>query len=69
MKTAKELELSLMIKNLNIQQLNLKVNELESKNTKALDYIYLCKNGIEMFKYEVLERILGGKNENKIKKF
>lgn len=39
MKTAKELELSLILKESHIQQLNLYVEQLENQINKAIDYI------------------------------
>lgn len=46
MKTAKELELSLLLKESHIQQLNLKLNDLENRIDKAIEYIRLeyCNN-------------------------
>lgn len=39
MKTAKELELSLLLKESHIQQLNLKVNNLEDRINKAIEML------------------------------
>ena len=46
MKTAKELELSLLLKESHIQQLNLKLNDLENRIDKAIEHIRLeyCNN-------------------------
>lgn len=44
MKTAKELELSLLLKESHIIQLNLYINELENRINKAIEYI---KSGIK----------------------
>lgn len=39
MKTAKELELSLLLKESHIQQLNLKLNDLQNRIDKAIKYV------------------------------
>ena len=46
MKTAKELELSLLLKESHIQQLNLKLNDLENRIDKVTEYIRIeyCNN-------------------------
>ena len=46
MKTAKDLELSLVLKESHIQQLNLKLNDLENRIDKVTEYIRIeyCNN-------------------------
>lgn len=39
LRTAKDLELSLLVKEANIQQLNLKLNDLENRIDKVIEYI------------------------------
>ena len=60
MKTAKELELSLLLKESHIQQLNLNLNDLENRIDKAIEYIEnndYCDAG------ELLEILKGEDND------
>ena len=57
MKTAKELELSLLLKESHIQQLNLRVeelqNDLDNANSKARVYAKRCLKAIEYIKENI----------------
>ena len=73
MKTAKELELSLLLKESHIQQLNLKLNDLENRINKAIECIntkltinsdYVDYDfGTELLRQELIEILKGSDNE------
>ena len=62
MKTAKELELSLLIKEAHIQQLKLKVNNLEKRINKAVEYIENPSHELSVKSYQNLLEILKGED-------
>ena len=64
MKTAKELELSLLLKESHIQQLNLKLNDLENRIDKAIKLLESVW-GVHIQAQELLIKILKGEDNER----
>ena len=67
MKTAKELELSLLLKESHIQQLNLKLNDLENRIDKAIKLLeswYIKEPPGQLYMKNMLLEILKGEDND-----